>query len=105
MAKKNELGRDSGGRFRRYLGWKLGNGERLVQHLFRLGKDEVQAKIRNRRLEQLWDCIVARWKGWKTQGGSEPCPLWDDETLAMGMAIARGDDVCTLPCMIGMGPD
>ena len=41
--RRQELGRDTEGRYRRYIGWKQGNG-RLVQHLFRLGRDKEQAE-------------------------------------------------------------
>jgi integrase len=103
MARKDELGRDTEGRYRRYLGWKWGNG-RPIQHLFRLGRDEAKAKAANYRLEQLWDAVVARWRRWKAEGTTdEPSPVWDDTTLAIGGAIAKGQAVCTLHPPEGLG--
>lgn len=103
MARKEELGKDTEGRYRRYLGWKQGNG-RPIQHLFRLGRDEAQAKAANYRLEQLWDAVVARWRRWKADGKTDdPCPLWDDATLAIGHAIAKGQSTCTLYPPEGLG--
>jgi hypothetical protein len=107
MAKKEELGTDSEGRYRRYIGWKWGNG-RPIQHLFRLGKDKEQAMAANRRLEQLWDAVVAAWKRRKAeQTTDEPAPVWDDTTLAIGQAIAKGQTVATIyppPEMENMAP-
>ncbi|HKI35737.1 MAG TPA: hypothetical protein VKA46_28030 [Gemmataceae bacterium] len=107
MARKDELGKDVEGRYRRYIGWKWGNG-RPIQHLFRLGRDEQQAKAANYRLEQLWDAVVARWKRQRTEGTTEePAPVWDDITLAIGQAIAKGQTTCTLyppPGMENMHP-
>src|SRR5439155_25593722 len=107
MARKEELGRDAEGRYRRYIGWKWGNG-RPIQHLFRLGKDEDAAKAANRRLEQLWDAVVARWKRQTVEGSTdEPASVWDDITLNIGRAIAAGQTTCVLypsPGMENMAP-
>lgn len=107
MARKEELGNDSEGRYRRYIGWKGGNG-RPIQHLFRLGKDEDAALAANRRLEQLWDAVVAGWKKARAEGTTdEPTPAWNDITLAIGQAIAKGQTVATIyppPGMENMAP-
>ena len=96
MAKKDTLGQDAEGRYRRYIGWKPGNGK-LVQHLFRMGRDEQQAKAANLRLEQLWDAVAARWKRLSADGRTDaPCPIWDEVTLAIGQAIAKGQTTCIL---------
>jgi len=90
MAHKETLGTDSEGRFRRYLGYKF-NGQKLIQHLFRLGRDEQAARLANSRLEALWNALVARWRRRKAQGlPAEPGPLWDDFTLHLASAIAKG---------------
>src|SRR5262249_61873620 len=105
MARKEELGRDPEGRYRRYIGWKLGNGTRPIQHLFRLGRDGAEAQRRNMRLERLWECVVDLWKLHKRNGRTdEPSPLWDDYTLAIGQAIAWGEEVCTLTPPPGVAP-
>jgi integrase len=101
MGRKETLGQDSEGRYRRYIGYKNGNGGKMIQHLFRLGRDEAAAKTANVRLEQLWECVVARWRRLKGEGKTdEPSPVWDDTTLAIGHAIAKGEDSLTLQPLI-----
>ncbi|HJT78600.1 MAG TPA: hypothetical protein VJ739_15450, partial [Gemmataceae bacterium] len=97
MARKENLGTDSEGRFRRSIGWKLGPGGKAVQHLFRLGKDEGKAKLANSRLEQLWQCVKLRHERQQGEGkAADPRPLWDETTLAIGGAVAKGEAVCKL---------
>jgi integrase len=104
VAKKETLGTDAHGRYRRYLGWKF-NGVKLVQHLFRLGRDVAPAKAANLRLEQLWEAVVARWRRQHAEGKTaDHCPLWDDTTLTIGAAIARGQTTCTLTPPDGGSP-
>jgi hypothetical protein len=94
--RRQELGRDTEGRYRRYLGWKQGNG-RLVQHLFRLGRDKEQAERRNGRLEELWRCVEARHRRLRDDNQTtDPAALWDDVTLSIGAAVARGETACTV---------
>lgn len=96
MAKKETLGLDAEGRYRRYLGWKL-LGDRRVQHLFRLGKVEERAKLANGKLEKLWEAVVTRWKRLRREGRAESAePMWDAVTLTIGQAIARGQDDCVV---------
>src|SRR4051794_15744587 len=96
MARKETLGRDAGGRYRRYIGWKAGDG-RPVQHLFRLGKDEEAARAANLQLERLWEGVKARWKRLKADGKTgDPMALWDEVTLTIGQAIARGAADCAV---------
>lgn len=96
MAKKETLGCDPEGRYRRSIGWKMVGGKQ-VQHLFRLGKDEEEAKTANMRLEQLWDAVVARHKRLLRESRAETAePLWDDVTLVIGQAIAKGQDACAI---------
>ncbi len=88
--KKETLGRDVHGRYRRYLGWKF-NGTKLVQHYFRLGRDEAEARRRNGRLESLWDAVVARWRQQRAEGQpTTASPLWDDTTLTIAAGLAKG---------------
>jgi hypothetical protein len=96
MAHKETPGRDSEGRYRRYLGWKRGDGK-FIQHLFRLGRDKTHAEAANVRLEQLWQSVEARWRRLRGEGRTdEPCPLWDEVTLAIGNAIAKGQADCVI---------
>jgi integrase len=97
MGHKAELGTDTKGVYRRYIGWKEGNSERPVQHLFRLGRDKERASAANARLEQLWGAVVERWRRWRAANVECPaCPLWDDTTLAIGAAVAKGESACVL---------
>ena len=94
--RREEVGRDTEGRYRRYLGWKQGNG-RLVQHLFRLGRDKEQAERRNRRLEELWACVEARHGRLRDNNETtDATARWDEVTLSIGAAVARGENVCTV---------
>jgi hypothetical protein len=105
MVRKDELGQDSEGRYRRSLGWKVGNGNRMVQHLFRLGRDQQEAQRRNMRLERLWECVVALWKLHRANGKTDATsPVWDDYTLSIGQAIAHGEEDCILTAPPGVQP-
>jgi len=59
------------------------NGKTLPQRFY-LGKDLTEAKLRNMRLEQLWQCIEIEHEkfGWPL--------LWNDLTLMIGMEISKG---------------
>ena len=59
-ATKNTLGRDKRGLFVRNLGWKR-TAKGYAQQKFYLGRDEAQAEIASRKLEQLWEAVCARW--------------------------------------------
>ena len=94
MGRKTVLGTDVQGHYRRYLGWKLSGGKR-VQHLFRLGKSEAAAHAANLRLEATWGGVEARWRRLHAEGraGSDE-PLWDDVSLAIARAVAKGEPSC-----------
>src|SRR5262245_48727776 len=98
MGRKETLGKDANGVYRRYLGWKaVAGGEegKVIQHLFRLGRDEGKARLANLRLEALWAAVVARWQRLEAAGAAETQrPLWDDVTLAIGQAISKGEPSC-----------
>jgi hypothetical protein len=80
------------GLFRRDLGWKHGKSG-LIQQRFYLGRDEQKAALAEQRLKQLWDAIEATW-GHDHLGNGQP--VWDETTLTIGQAIARGEFVCRL---------
>ena len=80
--KKDDLTRDATGQYRRDLGWKP-TDRGYAQHRFYLGRDLKRAKRIVRRLEVLWEQVVARWEQDK---GSER-PVWDEATLAMAKGI------------------
>ncbi len=103
------LSRDSRGNYKRDLGWER-NGDGWRQHRFYLGKDRAEACIRAGRLERLWDAIERRWNRGKA-GRTDPVtgehvvclsddqlhrPTWCAETLALGLAIARGEESVTV---------
>jgi integrase len=79
---KEKLTRDATGQYRRDLGWKP-TDRGYAQHRFYLGRDLKRAKRIVRRLEVLWEQVVARWEQVK---GSER-PVWDEATLAMAKGI------------------
>ncbi|MEL0095660.1 MAG: hypothetical protein VW875_07440 [Planctomycetaceae bacterium] len=54
-----DLRQDSQGRYFRSLGRKLDRSGKTKPHLFRLGRDEGEARIRRDRLQQLWSQIEA----------------------------------------------
>jgi integrase len=89
--RKTDLGQDPAGNYRRYLGWKISGGKR-IQHLFRLGKVKKVAEATNFRLEAIWEGVEARWRRLHADGnaGSDG-PLWDDVSLAIARAVARGE--------------
>lgn len=102
MAKKETIGQDSAGRYRRRIGNVVTASGKIDQQTFRLGRDEEDAKAANLRLEQLWECVVKRWKKLKSeQATNDPCPLWDELTLSIGRAIAAGQTSCELPPVPG----
>ena len=68
-----------------------------VQHRFYVGKDRDTAMLRVERLERLWDALEAAWKEQRQSGVGSPLylgderPVWNPFTLAVAMAVARGD--------------
>ena len=92
MRRKKEFKPDGHGRFSREIGWKRSPDEgRFVQHKFYLGNDRDKAELANVRLEQLWRLIEAD-HGIDAVNGEAKIerPLWNDVTLDIGRAIARG---------------
>ena len=84
LRRRKKLRRDVNGQFPRELGWKSNGKGKLTQPKFYLGTDEHEAELRNRRLEQLWSIIEDE----QIENGSRA--LWDDVTLDIGKAIAKG---------------
>jgi len=90
LRRRRELRPDFKGRFYREIGWKLnGSGTKLIQHRFYLGKDRHEAELRIRLLEKLWQVIECQ------NGTSKPC--WNERTLDIAQAIARGDTSYAVP--------
>src|SRR3954469_16838927 len=89
------LGKPDGrGNFKRELGWKA-QDEEFIQHRFYVGKDREQAVQRILRLERLWANVGGAWNTELMPFAVRrvyPCPVWTVHTLAIGMAIARGDE-------------
>lgn len=84
---KDKLTRHESGQYRRDLGWKQTRDGGYVQHRFYLGRDLKRAQRIVRRLEVLWDQVVAWWEQDVGRKGSRPA--WDDNTLAMARAIVE----------------
>ncbi len=87
---------DARGNYKRDLGWKVHGGQ-YVQHRFYVGKDRAAAMLRVERLDRLWDAIETAWKEQRRSGVGSPLhlgderPVWNLFTLAVAMAVARGD--------------
>ena len=63
MARRNrDLSPDPEGRYRPYLGWKLGENGKKRQDRFNLGADRKEAERRLAKLRELYDenCRVVR---------------------------------------------
>jgi hypothetical protein len=89
MPKKNlfNLSRDSRGNWRRQnLGkvWKDGGWRGQT---FYLGRDYAAARQRVVTLEKLWSVVAADWQ----KSRRTPCPCWDEVSLSIATAVARGD--------------
>lgn len=63
-----------------------------AQHRFYLGRDRAKATLANQRLDLLWDAVkayCARYRDGET-------PVWDDTTLTIAQAVARGEFNCSV---------
>lgn len=97
------------GEYARNIGWKhnekSSNGS-YIPHRFYLGKEKQAAKLANLRLEQLWDQVEKKWTEERRHGLTlRDRPIWDDVTLAMGMAISKGQSSFVLPPNPDLGDD
>lgn len=79
--RKTELKPDSKGRYRPYLGWKVGDDGVRRQHRFNLGADRREAERRMARLRELWE------ENEKVAGE----PTWTPFALSAANSIAQGD--------------
>jgi hypothetical protein len=95
---KEKLTRDASGQYRRDLGWKPGRNGGYVQHRFYLGRDLKRAQRLVRRLEALWDQIVARWENQAELREGER-PVWDEYTLTMAKGIVDETKEIRVPVM------
>ena len=88
MAKKILAWSDSAGQFYREIG-KRENGKAFR---FYLGTNETQAMATVPRLEGLWRGVEERWRDFKGDDAhTTPFPCWDELTLTLGRAIAKGE--------------
>lgn len=64
---------------------------------FYLGDDEKLAVARVTRLEALWEGVKTRWRDLDTEKLNDTeFPCWDDETMTLAKAIAKGEWSVTL---------
>ncbi|WP_417396041.1 helix-turn-helix domain-containing protein [Gimesia chilikensis] len=82
---------DRSGQYARQLGWKRNAKQQKVQHKFRLGSDRRTAESRDELLRKMWERIEAE--------SDQQEPLWDEHTLEIAKAVARGIDRIPLPPM------
>lgn len=88
MVKRILAWNDAAGQFYREIGKKM-NGKPVR---FYLGADEKQAAANVIRLEGLWEGVEARWQDLHGENLTDaPFPCWDDVTLILGRAIAKGE--------------
>jgi hypothetical protein len=80
---------DRSGQYARQLGWKHNSRQQKVQHKFRLGTDRREAERRDELLRQLWERLEAE--------AGQQAALWDDYTLEIAKAVAKGIDRIPLP--------
>lgn len=91
MRRRKTLQPNSNDEHTREIGWKLNPaGTRLIQHKFRLSGSGRVAELALRRLEQFWE-IIER----DNSNGSKA--TWDELTLEIGKAIAKGATEFTVP--------
>ena len=79
-ARNTELKPDQKGRYRPYLGWKVGEDGERRQHRFNLGADRKEAERRMARLRELWA------ENEKAAGE----PTWTPFALSAAISIAQG---------------
>lgn len=97
MADRGDLASDSRGNYRRDLGWKSQDDGRHIQQCFYLGTNRAEAHRRVERLERLWEAVESRHRRLTQEGKTDdPRPFWDNFSLRIGLAIARGDETCTI---------
>lgn len=88
MAKKILAWSDSAGQFYREIG-KREDG-RAVR--FYLGANESQADATAARLAALWRGVKEQWRNFKGDDAqTTPFPCWNELTLTLGRAIAKGE--------------
>lgn len=92
MAKKI-LSQDDRGRFQRDIGLEPNGNGGYKAHRFKLGSDRQAAVVRSYQLEAVWKAICKRHE----REPETPRPVWDETTVEIGKAVARGDVVVKLP--------
>lgn len=90
---KINLSRDSRGNIKKDLGWKPTAEGNYIQHRFYLGREDNQAAIRSLQLDQIWGNICQAWQ----RDRQTPRPQWDDVTLRIAAAVAKGEERVELP--------
>ena len=91
---KNDLRPDAKGKYRPYLGWKIGEDGVRRQHRFNLGTDHKEAEARMPRLRELWAET-------EKLGGDEP--IWPPFCLYATDLIAKGIYKIPYPYLPGNG--
>jgi integrase len=88
VAKPFNLTIDNRGRYRRQnLGKKVNETGQPVSATFFLGRDEKEAQRRVVLLEQVWEAVVK---------AADSTPAWDENTYAIALAVARGEQVISI---------
>lgn len=87
-SRKYDLRPDEKGRYRPYLGWKIGDDGVRRQHRFNLGSDRKEAEARMARLRELWAET-------EKLGGDEP--IWTAFTLYAAELVSKGNYKISYP--------
>lgn len=79
-SRERDLRPDPQGRYRPYLGWKIGVDDERRQHRFNLGTDKREAERRMALLRSIWD------ENCRQYGDT-----WEPSVLVYAEAVARGE--------------
>lgn len=102
MAKNILAWSEAAGQFYREIGKKL-NGKPVR---FYLGADQKKATASVTRLEALWDGVETRWNDLASEDlADSEFPCWDEATVALGRAIAKGEWSITVEPSSELDPD
>ena len=81
---------DTRGNYRRDIGRDEGEGT-VRRHRFYLGKEVDEAARRVVLLEEVWAAAEKMWRSWRDRHGQRGPAVWDEATLPVAMAVARGE--------------
>ena len=92
VVRKRRLKPDSKGRYRPYIGWKLGDDGTRRQHRFNLGTDRKEAERRYARIQALYDddCRLSAEAPLEAQQRATVAGCWSPRAFQYAQQIADG---------------